>query len=174
MRCVAYRLPKGNRLKETGILLTLGLRYGLVGAASVHHLLRCSRREEERQVMDSAATWPGIVAEHVRSEAAPILGLPVSMEVGEQVGKWARYVLRVAVPLYHRLCPLEMSLSTAADDFVLDHSKEIRQGWNPFLVRRGDRLFRAEADRSINFAINFFERRQHDLEEVPEIALLGE
>jgi hypothetical protein len=174
LRCVAYRLPKRDTLKESGRLLALGLRYGLLGAAAIHHLLLSASEDEERQVLDSAASWPQMVAEHVRSDTAPRLGFPPEPDIALRVGRWSQYILQVAVPLYKRLCPLEVCLSVAADDFITDHSRDIRQGWNLFLRGRAERLFREDTDNAVGYALNFFERRQHDLEEVPEIALLGE
>lgn len=174
LRCAEYRPVRTPHLKGNGLLLAYALRYGVVGSAAIHHLLITSDAEEERLVLDAALSWARVVSDHFRHELAPRLEMEADGALAAQVGQWSQNAIQVAVPLYRRLCPLEVCLTVASEDFALDFAREIRRGWNVFLRGRAQRAFEREAEASVRFALGFYERRRYDLDEVPEIALLGE
>jgi len=174
LRCVECRLPKTKALKENGRLLGLGLRYGAIGAAAVYHLLLSANEDEERLVVNSAISWPTLVVDHFRREVLVRLPFAVGPEVPEQIGRWAQHFVQRALPLFQRFYPLEAGLTITVDEFAGKYTKEIQSGWNLLLSRRAKNVFRADALTSVRYAVNFFERRQLDLQEVPEIALLDE
>jgi hypothetical protein len=62
----------------------------------------------------------------------------------------------------------------ATTDYLESHRQDIRHGWGWLRAHRGERLFNDLAASSQTFAMNFSERRKFDLEEVREIAILGE
>ena len=174
LKCVSYRLPMRSGLKSPAVELSLGLRYGLMGAAAAHHLLLSCPDQDEQSLLGHLFCYGELVSDHVREQvkdgyyAFSDKGLP------GRIGELAREPLMSYLPLYKRLCPLELCLSVACDEFALAHQAQILSGWNLLTRRRARREFQAISDQSYGYALCFFERRQVDLDEVPEIALLGE
>jgi len=174
LRCVEYRVPPIRNLRKQGYVLTLGLRYGLIGIAATFHLLETANSEDEKIVMNLTRSWPRIVEDHVRFELQKRMPFTVDLAFPVAVSRCAERPLRIVLPLLHRLCPLESCLQEATQQFIGENLYGIRMNW-PFYGRRAAvREFRIHAQESMDFALHFFERRQYDLEEVPEIALLGE
>jgi len=174
LRCLEFRIPKVGELKSEGYALALGLRYGLIGAAATHHLLLSSNTEEERYVFESALGWPQVVADHVRHEIAHRLPYDAEGDYPELIGRLAQRPIETTVPLYRRMSPLDACLRTACEEYTQENLPEIRAGWPWLKWRRAMEEFRGHSEESIRYATCFFERRLHDLEEVREIALLGE
>lgn len=175
LRCVEFRVPAPLCLERSGHMLALSLRYGLVGVAAFHHLLIHSfDDEEELEAMTAMEAWGDVVEDHVRWEVRPRLAMNVSDDLPEMVGRFAQESLGALVPLYRRLYPLERSLELLAAKFITDHRPSIERSWNPLVRRRRAAAFRHLAADSVYFACGFFDRRQDDLQEVPEIALIGE
>ena len=50
LKCVEFRLPRDPRLPRDEYLLSLGLRYGLAGAAATHQLLLSAGEDDEEPV----------------------------------------------------------------------------------------------------------------------------
>jgi hypothetical protein len=150
------------------------MRYGLIGAAAAHHLLASTDSGEEPFVLESIIAWPKMVAEHASIE----LGRRVHLEDFEDftpiLAKWAKRPLQITVPLYRRLYPLEVCLEAAIEDFYSEFESTINEGCMLWNRKKSLHRFMEEAGRSARYAMNFFERRQLGLEEVPEIALLDE
>jgi len=174
LRCVEYRLPAISELKKQGYVLTLGLRYGLVAIAATFHLLETASGDDERFVLGSTRAWPRIVEDHVRFELLNRVPFAVDVAFPVAVSRCAERPLRIALPLLHRLCPLETCLEEAMEQFIAENHYGIRMNWPWYRRRAAVREFRRHAQDSLAYALHFFERRQYDLEEVPEIALLGE
>ncbi|MGV3615864.1 MAG: hypothetical protein ACO1SV_11065 [Fimbriimonas sp.] len=174
LRCVEFRIAPLRQLRPRGFTLGLGLRYGLVGTAAVHHLLQGATPEEERAVLESAIGWSQVVTDHIQHMAIGRLPMEVQTDVADHIGRLAQLPVHSAVPLLRRHCPLEVCLQIGVDDFIQSHRQDIRQGWGWFKGRSGERLFADLAAASMTVATNFHARRSFDLEEVREIALLGE
>jgi hypothetical protein len=174
LRCVQFRVGPLRALRPQGFALALGLRYGLVGTAAVYHLLQNAAPDEERLVLESSVAWSQVVADHLRHGAAGNLPDEADPDLADRVGRLAQLPVQSGIPLLRRECPLEVSLSVASEDFVESHRRDVRQGWGWFRAGYGERLFRELAEDSQRMAMNFYERRQYDLDEVREIALLGE
>ncbi len=174
LRCVEYRLPNGDGMRSAAYLATLALRYGLMGAAATHHLLSSTDPDEEPYVLESVIAWPKMVAKHVAIELVHRLPHPNRNDASLLLAKWARRPLVITLPLYRRLYPLEVCLEAAIDDFISEFERTISEGCLLWNRRKAFHRFMDDACQSAQYAINFFERRQFGLEEVPEIALLGE
>ena len=174
LHCVEFRLPRDIKLPHDAYGLALGLRYGLIGAAATHQLLLSAGPDEEGAVRTAAAGWKDHVSEHLRSHLVPRLparALPVDPE---QVGDYAGSVMEIYLSIFHRACGLGVCLEEAGRAFASRHKPAIRRGWPWFRFRKAHEVFRHTTSESVRFAGLFFERRQADLEEVQEIALLGE
>jgi hypothetical protein len=174
LKAVSFRLPRGTELKPGALHLALGLRYGLLGAAAAHHLLLSCPDRDEQRLVSSLRNYGYLVEDHVRAYVAG--RIPFSNEPGfpQRIGSLAREPLVSYMPLYRRLCPLELCLSVVCDEFALLHRSEICSGVGLFGKRFVTKEFQKLADQSYVYALHFFERRQAGLEEVKEIALLGE
>jgi hypothetical protein len=150
------------------------LRYGLVGAAATHQLLLSAGPDEEVAIRTAAGSWTNHVADHVRLHMAqrlPARALPIDPD---QVGDLAESVVEIYLAVFHRACGLGVCLEESAHAFTSRHKASIRRGWSWFRYRKAHEVFRLTTIESVRYAGLFFERRQADLEEVPEIALLGE
>jgi hypothetical protein len=174
LRCVEHRIPTDCRLQHSGFVLALGLRYGLAGAAATHQLLVSADESEVEAIRNATKDWEQLVSSHVRLNLIrrmPSGRLPVSHE---QVGIYSGHAFREYFSSYHRHCALPMCLDEAARAFCTRHHAEIGKGWAWYRARRARTVFSATTAESIRFASLFYDRRKADLEEVPEIALLGE
>jgi hypothetical protein len=174
LRCVEFRVPPLAKLQKQGYVLTLGLRYGLIGIAATFQLLETANSEDEKVVMDLARSWPRLVEDHVRFETHRQVPFPCDAIFPVAVSRCAERPLRLALPLLRRLCPLDSCLAEATEQFIAENRYGIRLNWPLFRRRQALKEFRRHAELSTGYALHFFERRQYDLEEVPEIALLGE
>ncbi len=174
LRCVEFRSRLEPELTPLGTSLALGLRYGLVGITAFHHLLITSEDAEEPEVAAAMEGWGDVVEDHFRFEVRPRHG-PGSFDLTPgEIGALSTESLRLFVPLYVRLLPLEHMLTAIAERYMAKHRRAITGSFNPLTRRRRLEAFRRSADTSISYALNFFERRQVGLEEVREIALIGE
>ena len=94
--------------------------------------------------------------------------------VPELLGQIAYLPIGLELRLFPDFCPLEQSLLAAGVQFGIDFRKDIDRGCPLLLRRKNHREFYTLSEKSVSFALNFFERRQAELEELPEIALIGE
>jgi hypothetical protein len=174
LRCVEYRIPRQGELRRGAYLLSLGLRYGMVGVAAAHHLLTQAEPDEEPEILECLGQWPRHVEAHLRWEALDHLPIETTAAVPHIVSQYAQEAILHYVPLYRRLCPLDVALELVCEDYEQEFMPVIRDGWSWFRRRRAHETFRMFCRESRAYAMHFFERRQCNLEEVPEIALLGE
>lgn len=174
LTCVEHRLPPPQTLKTQGYVLSLGLRYGLLGIASTFYLLQFASSDDEQAVVRLSRQWPRLVEDHVRFVLLPRLPFAADAVLPLAISRCAERPLELALPLLKRLCPLDSCLSESTKRFTFESRFGIRQGW-PLLKRRtAAREFRKQAELSTGFALQFFERRLYALDEVSEIALIGE
>ncbi len=174
LKCVEFRLPVRFGFGPEALQFALGLRYGLVGVAAAHYLLLSSPGCEEQEVLRNLRTYGYLVEDHVRRDVVRRLPHPTDLAYPQRVGQLAREPLMAYIPLYRRLCPLELSVNLVQDDFSQTYKGQIVSQANFFGRRALYRAFQSASWESTAFAMSFFERRQADLEEVREIALLGE
>lgn len=174
LRCVEYRIPSSSTLKREGNAAFLGLRYGLIGAAAAHHLLVSATDDEELSLNSCLRHWAPMVSDHLRWEVGQRVLQNRDEDIAALVGALAKEPIDIFVALHRRMCPLDMSLSVACDDYCQRHDQDIIAGWSWLQRRKARREFGRLAEQSYDFALMFFERRQAGLEELPEIALLGE
>ncbi len=174
LRCVEYRVPKMGSFKRPGYLAALSLRYGLVGIAATYHLLTTSCDEDERCVLNATRSWPRLVEDHIQYDLIDRLPIPCDASLPVEMGRMAERPLRLALPLLHRMNELEVCLREVSELYAAENANAIRRQWPWFRRRAPMQEFSRSAHESLRFALHFYERRQYDLQEVPEIALLGE
>lgn len=174
LRCVEYRLPSPEGFRAPGYVFALGLRYGLLGVAASHHLLITSETYEEMSVLATIESWPVFVEDHVRMDIAHRLPFATNSNIPRLVGQVAGMPIRAYLPLYRRLCPLAAALAIIAEGITSDNRAMVFEGWSWVRRKAAWRMFGASVEESKRYAMHFFERREADLEEVPEIALIGE
>lgn len=174
LRCVAYRLPDPSALRKSGYAFSLGLRYGLVGAAAGHHLLQTCEPDQERDAYGLIHHWPLMVEEHVRWAVLPKLPFETEQTFPALVSRIAHRVLQAHLALYRRLCPLEQALSLAKESVLQDHPRIGFADWPWWKRSSAYRKFKQISEDSMKYAVNFFSRREAGEDEVPEIALIGE
>jgi hypothetical protein len=174
LRCVEFRIPKADGTRQPGYLVALALRYGLVGMAATHHLLLSADLDEEPDVLALMRCWPRMVEDHVRWDVLHKLPFDDLRAAPSQVGRLAYKPMATYLPLYRRLYPLEQCLNACIEEFRQAHSPSVAEGWLWFLRPLAFRHFHRLCQESHQYALHFFERREANLEELPEIALLGE
>ncbi len=174
LRCVEYRLPSADGLRGSGYTLALGLRYGMIGVAAAHHLMITASDNEEQAVLAMVEIWRSMVEEHVRWDVAHRLPIPTSVGIAELIGKISAAPLRSYFPLYRRLCPLSYALELVGSTMTADNKPMVVEGWAWYRRKAALKVFVAALHESKEFALHFYERRQADLDEVPEIVLIGE
>ncbi len=174
LRCVQFRVPQPYGFKAPGFVLALGVRYGMIAMAAAYHLLITADDDEEGAIMEMIDCWPRLVEDSVKWDLSTRLPFAIDSSVPSFIGRIAELPLRAYLPLYRRLCPLYQSLDLVGHSLAHEHRSMIFEGW-PWLKRRvASNLFENTWRESAEFALHFFDRRQADLEEVSEIALIGE
>lgn len=174
LKCVEYRIPREPSVRRPGALLALGLRYGLMGAAAAHFLIVTATESEAEQLGELFVAWSAMVEDHVRWEVCDRLPFPCSEAVPILIGRLAKRPLQIHLSQHPELVSLSRCLEIAVEEFTKEHEATIRAGWS-FLSRgRARRAFdRISAD-SLAFAKRFYERRECGIDEIPEIALIGD
>ena len=174
LRCVEYRLPRSPELRRPGALLALGLRYGLVGAAAAHHLIVTATETESEELGALFFGWPMMVEDHVRFEVQHRLAFDTSEAMPMLLGRIAKRPLQIHLSQHPELVPVERCLQIVVEEFMREHDATIISGWPVYHRRRARRIFEQLAYDSLGFAVRFYERRECGIEEVPEIALIGD
>jgi len=172
LKCVEYRLPNRYRLSGSSLAATLGLRYGLVACATAHHLLMSDQPVSERAVKQELSTLCNHISAHLEMLPRDFRNRLIGHE--KLVVSTTMDVLNLYVPQYRWLFALDLSLSMIVDQFTQSHKCAISPRWRLFGRWQVRREFHTAANESYAFALAFYERRIANLEEVPEIALLGE
>ena len=173
LRCAEYRLPTGFGLGYEAFAHSLGLRYGLLGAAAAHHLLSSCNPDEEAQIQEHLDTWPIEVFEHMRCFVLRKIEFS-NGALPNLVSGYADQPLRTYLSMYRRLCPLDWALTIAKDAYLQEHNHADWKFWNFWKRRKEQKALAEAAEESFRYAMAFYERRLADLEELPEIALIGE
>lgn len=174
LRCVEYRIPRHAGLRRSGVLLALGLRYGLVGAAAAHHLILTCTEAEAENLSDLFCAWPSMVEEHFRFDVRHRLPFPTSDAMPMLLGRLAKRPLQIHLSQHPELVPVRRCLEIVAEEFTREHEAALVADWPFFLRGRGRRLFEQVGRESLGYALRFYDRREYGLEEVPEIALIGD
>ena len=174
LRCVEFRIPKVADHRRYGYLHSLALRYGLVGIASIHSLLESTEARERRGILERLPVWNDMVEEHVKWEVIARLPIEINNSTPAWVARHASDSLQTYLPLQRQHCAIDDCLRLASQEYAKLHSHQIGSEWSLFKRRHSLQIFEKTAAESVDFATNFFGRRQNGLEEVAEIALIGE
>jgi hypothetical protein len=174
LKCVQFRLPNQHHLKPKAYTCALALRYGLLGAAAAFHTLENANRLEEREVKSLFQYWPLMVTEHFCGDLCERLPFEANDSTACVVGRLAGVPMKVAMALRKQYLPVQRVLEISAEVFFRDHRYEITSEAWLFGKQRATKLFNQVAIESVHYSLCFFERRRAGLEEVSEIALLGE
>lgn len=171
--CVEYRRIHSAGLKPAGYTVATALRYGLVGSAAANNLLLTSHEEILSGLKGGIEHWRRLVEEHVAttmSRDAPF----DNPNAPALIGSIASAQMKSFLILYRRGVGFAECLAILGQLALSEHKGMIGEGFPWYRRRQATRRFRITVMESTRFAINFLERRQVDLDEVPEIALLGE
>jgi hypothetical protein len=174
LQCVQYRIPGLYALRPVAFAHALGLRYGLIGMAGCHHLMITADPREEMELEADFLGWQDAVAEHVRFEVAPMLPFETLTAFPSVVGRFAAEPIYSYMAQQLRLLPFDYYLEIGLSDYEADHKRFASHGWPFWQKRKAARAFHAANRESLEYARHFLKRREADLEEVPEIVLLGE
>lgn len=174
LRCVEYRIPRPEGMRRPGLLLALGMRYGLMGAAAAHYLILSATESESVELGELFRGWPSMVEDHVRYDVRHRLPFPSSDAMPMLLGRLAKRPLQIHLSQHPELVPVHRCLEIVAEEFSREHEAAICADWPFYLRARAKRTFDAVGRESLNFACRFYERREYGIEEVPEIALIGD
>jgi hypothetical protein len=174
LKCVEYRIPREPCLKRPGALLSLGLRYGLMGAAAAHYLILTSTESESEELGALFFEWPAMVEDHVRWEIRHRLPFPSSEAMPVLLGRLAKKPLQIHLSQHPELVPVGRCLEIVVEEFTREHEATIVAGWNVFSRKKARRAFHKTSQESLTFAKRFYERRECGIDEIPEIALIGD
>lgn len=174
LRCVEYRIPRQTGLRRPGEVLALGLRYGLMGAAAAHYLILTSTESESEELGDLFVAWPGMVEDHVRWEIRHRLQFTASDAMPMLMGRLAKRPLQIHLSQHPELVPVQRCLEIAVEEYSREHDSSIVAGWPLYGRRKARRQFEQISRDSLDYARRFYERRECGIDEIPEIALIGD
>jgi hypothetical protein len=174
LRCVAFRLPLDVPMSSAMVEGVLGLRYGLIGATAVFPMLQEGFDRQGDVPTYLATEFPAAVERHLLQEVDANLRKRGILVSSERIRDMVAFCMNVFLNAVERKMSLPNALAETADAFAEHYNRTIARGvplWQrPGLKQKLD----DQAKHTLRFCGNFFQRRLHDLEEVPEIALLGE
>lgn len=174
LRCVEYRPIHTGNLKPAGYTAAIATRYGLIGSAAAYNLLLTSPDDPTSTLEAEVGYWQELVEDHMRTTMSRHAPFAINLTVPTIVGRFAGAQMRAFLMLYRRRFSFADCLEMIGQVASAEHKGMICEGWPWYRRRQAMRHFRELRAESARFATNFFERRQAGLEEVPEIALLGE
>lgn len=174
LRCVEFRIPRDTGLKRPGEVLSLGLRYGLMGAAAAHYLILTSTEAEAEELGDLFTAWPAMVEDHVRWEVRHRLEFKASDAMPMLLGRLAKRPLQIHLSQHPELVPVRRCLEIAVEEYTREHDSTIVTGWPLYARRKARRQFDEVSRISLEYANRFYERRECSIDEIPEIALIGD
>lgn len=174
LNCAEHRVPRDVRLQPPAFSLALGLRYGLLGAAATHELFTTTEESQMPALRSATKDWEHLVDTHVR------LNMLRRMPEGRQsvdhelVARYSEAAFHEYLSGYFRGCSLSACLDSVVRILTGRYRVEVTKGWPWYQAMRAKRIFGGCSAESLRFALLFFERRKAQIQEVPEIALLGE
>ena len=174
LRCVEFRLPVPGHMRRNGYLHALAVRYGMMGATAIHTLIGTLDRQERLVFFERLPVWADLVEEHVRWETIGRLPIEMNSSTPSWLARQSSDAVQIYLPLQRQNFPLDLCLDVLSEEYLKGCIHQINAEW-PWLKRRAAvQMYRESAQESHRLAMNFYERRQCGLEELPEIALLGE
>lgn len=174
LTCAELRYPRPSKLPSHLFDLAVGLRYALIGIAAAHFVLLECDPGDKRSVVAQMSGFGGMIRASVEQEGCLHPHRRLSEGAEDATSAIFDRLFERYLDLISLYCPIDLVLSILIEEFGQAHAKKMRRrGW-PFPSRSLRRSFDLESQQTLKFAICFFERRKFDVEEVPEIALLGE
>ncbi|RYG39183.1 hypothetical protein EON81_01625 [bacterium] len=170
----SYRVPTAESVPTEVWLAATALRYGLFGCASAHALLIEAGSDDEVWILDHLGEIGQTVADHYLEHVLPRAPQGVDMTSAWRVGEMAQLVADDFAPLGRRVPSVDVALRLATESFGQTRDQSIFSSLPWWRRRDAHRKYNALVDESLVFAENFYGRRLLDLDEVREIALLGE
>jgi len=174
LRCVQYRPPNRFGFKPRAYACAVGLRYGLIGAAAATFSLEIADPVEERDLNSVFRYWPLMVAEHFKTEMSYRVAIQLDELAPATIARLSSAPLKLCLGLRKQFLPLSRILEIASEVFHRDHRNDVIADHWLFGKTHALKIFRDASQESIRFANCFFERQRAGLDEVSEIALLGE
>ena len=174
LRCVQYRPPNRFGFKPRAYACALGLRYGLIGAAAATFSLEIAAPLEERDLNSVFRYWPLMVAEHFKTEMSYRVAVQLDELAPATIARLSSGPLKLCLALHKQFLPLSRILEIATEVFHRDHRNDVTSDHWLFARAHSMKIFRSASSESLRFANCFFERQRAGLDEVSEIALLGE
>ncbi|RYG45451.1 hypothetical protein EON79_12625 [bacterium] len=174
LACAAYRVPSADKTPTEVWLAASALRYGLFGCAAAHALLIGAGSDDEVWILDHLGEIGDTVAEHYMSHVMSRAPVGIDLTSAWRVGEMAQLVADDYAPLGRRMTGVNVALRLASESFGQTRDRAIFASLPWWRRKDARRRYEALVDESLALAEKFYERRILDLDEVREIALLGE
>ena len=173
LACASYRRPDRDAPPARSLACAHRLRYGLFACAAAHALLQRSQNEEEIWILDYLGEIGDDIVDHFAHHAFSKLSPSVDSASAWRVGEMAQMVADDFAPLAQRVADLQRGSSWSRSPSVDIRLRKCSRP-SPFGDAGKPGSDSRRCNRILSFAERLYERRLMDLEEVPEIALLGE
>lgn len=170
----SFHVPWSEASSAESWLALVGLRYGLFTCAAFHALLADAQSDDEIWVLDSLTEVAGPVAEHFTKHVLPHAPAGIDPSSAWRAGEMAQLVTDDYAPLFHRVPGLELALGLTTESFCEARMRSVLATYPVWQRLAAKKRFQGAVHASLRFAQSHYERRLLDLQEVPEIALLGE
>jgi len=174
LNCAEHRIPRDLRLQQPAFELALGMRYGLLAAAATHELFDTTDESEMAAVRSATKDWERLVDSHVRLNMMRRMPSGRPKVDQERVAQYSDETFHQYLSGYRCGYSLLVCLEGVLRTVTGRYHAEITRGWPWYGLMGARRVFLASSTESIRFALLFFDRRKAHLDELPEIALLGE
>jgi hypothetical protein len=145
-----------------------------MGAAAAHHLILTSTESESEELGALFFSWPGMVEDHVRMDVRHRLPFVSSEAMPMLLGRLAKRPLQIHLSQHPELVPLQRCLEIVVEEFTREHDSAIISGWAFYARHRARRIFAEVGQESLAYARRFYERRECGVNEIAQIALIGD
>jgi hypothetical protein len=176
LTCGEYRFPKAGSMSPLSYDLSVSLRFALLGIAACHFALKDCPPQEQDEHFPELRFFGTMIREHLDQERVLCVSIPPtfsndSLELAQATFAeiFDRYV-----ELRTFRCPLDLAMNIIVEEFTERSKPYLKSKYRFWGSKKGLQAFQIESEKSHRFALNFYERRHYELEELPEIALIGE
>jgi hypothetical protein len=174
LTCAEFRFPRGHRMPTVATDLTVALRFVLLGIGASHFVLRQAPRSENDRLVSELRYFGTMIAEQLELDRISNFACKISPDCPQKAREIYGELFDRYIFLSKLNGPLDLVLSILVEEFVNAHLQEFGRKFFVFRNLSLERAFDQEAQKSLRYTVNFVERRKLDLEELAEIALIGE
>ncbi len=174
LTCAELRFPKAHTMPRVALDSSVSLRFGLLGIAASQFILKDVPVRDQPAIIPDLRFFGTMIAEQLERSRLSASAHIVSEHCVDNCRNAYSEMFDRYIELRQMNGPSELILAVLVEEFNRRSLQKFSRGFLRFWHRRTEREFKSQAQKSLQYALNFLERRRYGVEEVAEIALIGE